>query len=313
MNKGFNRGLTLHMRENSVRYKRKLYSGLMCLIVYFLLIGIGIVFLYPVLYMIVYSFKSLPDLVNPTIEWIPSRLYLENYRKALVVLDYGRSLMVTVIQVSLQTLLQTISCALAGYGLARHNIPYKKLWLVFVVLAFLIPSQVTLIPKYLMFNNYGLVGSPLSILLPAAFGQGVSSSVFVLVFHQFFSGYPLSFDEAARIDGAGSFRVFYKIALPICIPAVIVSLLFSFVWFWNETYLSGLLLGEDFRTLPMKLESFVYEFNRSFGSVQGSVNKVNESIRLAATLLVVSPLLILYLVLQRQFIEGIESSGITGE
>jgi multiple sugar transport system permease protein len=305
--------LPLAAKRNQARLKRKLRSGITRLIVYFLLTGVGVVFLYPILYMIVYSFKSLPDLVNPTIEWIPSRLYLENYQKALVVLDYGRSFLVTVALVSLATVLQTTSCALAGYALARHNLPLKKLWLVCVVLAFLIPTQVTLIPKYLMFHTYRLVGSPLSVLLPAAFGQGISSSVFVLVFHRFFSGYPLSFDEAARIDGAGSFTVFYKIALPMCIPAIIVSLLFSFVWFWNETYLSGLLLGEKFRTLPMKLQSFVDEFNRSFGAVKGSINKVNESIRLAATLLVISPLLVLYLVLQRQFIEGIESSGITGE
>lgn len=278
---------------------------------YFILIGIGVVFLHPILYMLVNSFKSVSDLVNPTIEWIPNKLYLENYKSALEVLEYGKSFGVTLALVGAATIFQTVSCALAGYALARHDLPLKKLWLVMMILSFLTPSSVTLIPKYLMFNTYGLIGNPLSILIPAILGQGVNSTIFVLVFFNFFSRYPRSFDEAARLDGASGLTIFFKVAVPICMPAVIVSLLFSFVWFWNETYVSGLLLGNSMRTLPMKLQSFVEEYSRLGGS--GAENKINESLQLAATVLVISPLMVLYIALQKHFIEGIESAGITGE
>ena len=281
------------------------------LLLYFLLIGIGMVFLHPILYMLDNSFKSVNDLVNPTIEWIPSKLYLDNYKVAAEVLDYFRILLVTIAVVGTATVFQTISCALAGYSIARHDMPLKNLWLVLMILSFLTPASITLIPKYLMFNKYGLIGSPLSVLLPALLGQGINSAVFVLVFNQFFAGYPKSFDEAARLDGASGIKIFFKVALPVCVPAIIVSLLFSFVWFWNETYVSGLLFGNALRTLPMKLQSFVEEFGRSHAS--GSDNKINESLQLGATVLVVSPLMLFYISLQKYFIEGIEASGITGE
>ena len=281
---------------------------------YVVLLGLGIAFIYPILFMVTNSFKSTADLVNPTIEWIPSGFYLDNYEKALRVLDYGRTFFTTLFLVAVSTVLQTLSCAMAGYGFARHNFKGKNILLVLLLATFIIPSQVTLIPKYLIFHNLNLIGSPLASFLPALLGQGFKSAIFILVFREFFSAYPKSFDEAALIDGAGRLRVFLKIAVPVCVPAIIVSLLFSFVWYWNETYVSSLLLGSEWRTLPMKLQSFVSEFSQVYASAKNSdQNKMNESLRMAATILTIIPLMAVYLVLQKQFIEGIESSGITGE
>lgn len=282
---------------------------------YFLLIGIGAVFLYPILFMAVNSLKDVQDLVNPTVEWLPTHLYLGNFGRALYTLQYEKTLPFTILYVAVAALLQTISCAMAGYAFARHEFPLKWLWMVMLIVAFLIPAQVTLVPKYLMFYSYKLTGTLFSTWLPAIFGQGINSSIFVLVFYQFFASYPRSFDEAAQLDGAGRFTVFFKVALPMVGPAIIVSILFSFVWFWNETYTSSLLLGPEFRTLPMKLESFVAEFTSIYQSTgsNDTATRLNESLRMAATLLVIIPLMLLYALLQRRFIEGIESSGLTGE
>lgn len=301
------------IREQPERARRRLRRLGGRLLLYFLLIGISVVFVYPILYMVVNSFKTVSDLVNPGIEWIPTSLYIGNYRRALVALDYWNSLAFTVVFTAAATLFQTISCALAGYGLARHRFPLKRLWLLLIVIAFLIPSHITLIPRYLQFFRYGLVDTPWSILLPAAFGQGVNSTIFILVFHQFFSNYPRSFDEAAQLDGAGRVRVFFQVALPICSPAVVVSLLFSFVWFWNETYNAGLLMGTSQSLLTIKLSSFIELYNSAYASAAEGVSKINESQNMAATLLVIIPLLLIYLVLQKRFIEGIESAGLTGE
>lgn len=208
-----------------------------------------------------------------------------------------------------------MSCAMAGYAFARHEFPLKRLWTVMLIAAFLIPAQVTLVPRYLMFYKYGLTNTPFAVWLPALLGQGVNSSIFILIFENFFGSYPRSFDEAAKLDGAGKFTIFFRVALPMVKPAVVVSILFSFVWVWNETYTAGQLMGAGLRTLPMKLESFVAEFAGIYNSASGDMSaRLNESGRLAATLLVIAPLMLLYLILQKSFIKGIDAaSGLTGE
>ena len=150
--------------------------------------------------------------------------------------------------------------------------------------------------------------------LPALTGQGLKSAIFVLIFYQFFHSSPRSLDEAAQIDGAGKIKVFFQIALPMCTAAIVVAFLFSFVWYWNETYQSGIFYGQVIRTLPMRLQGFVDEYSRLYpASKTGDGNRINESIRMAGTLLTISPLVILYAFLQRQFVESIEKTGIIGE
>jgi len=293
----------------------KIKNGLiMKLVVYALLIGIGFIYLYPVLYMLVSSFMDLDDLVNPAVNWLPSGIYLGNYRRALRVLDYWSTLRTSLLAASVPAILQTFVCALAGYAFARFDFPLKRFWLVMVVATFIIPVQVTIIPRYILLNNYGLIGSLNANFLPAAFGQGFRSSIFVLIFYNFFKTYPKSLDEAAVMDGASKMRVFLRIALPISVPAIIVSILFSFIWYWNETYQTSLFVGASYMTMPIRLQSFVAEFERLFPGVTGSpVNQINESLRMAGTLLAIAPLLLLYLCTQKQFVESVETTGITGE
>ncbi len=306
------------LRRLYIRFKK---AGILWKIVlYILLIALGFVFLYPILYMLTNSFMNVDDLVNPTVQWLPTSFFFGNYEKALEVLQYGSTLLVSVFLVAISSVLQTASCALAGYAFARYEFRGKGLFLGLLLLVFLVPTQVMLVPKYLLFHNYGLLESPLALFVPAALGQGIKAPVFVLIFQQYFKSYPKSFDEAAQLDGAGRLRVFLRIAIPVCIPAFVVAFLFSFVWYWNETTQAGTLLGQgtvfglQLRTLPMRLTTFVDEYNRLYPSSDGStINKINESIRMAGTILTIAPLVALYCVLQRQFVEGIESSGITGE
>lgn len=182
-----------------------------------------------------------------------------------------------------------------------------------LILVFVVPTSLTMVPQYVLFNNYKLVGSPLSIWLPAAFGQGVKSSLFVLIFMQGFS-YPKAYDEAAQIDGAGAMRRFFQIALPMVVPTIILSLLLSFVWYWNETARASMYLDGQIMTLPLQLDKFNSLFGNAYPASAGSsLNRLNERIQMAATLLTVGPLMILYLIMQKKFVEGVEASGITGE
>jgi multiple sugar transport system permease protein len=188
------------------------------------------------------------------------------------------------------------------------------LWLGMLVFIFIIPSDVITIPRYILFNELKLLGSPLAMVLPAALGQGLKSPIFILIFMQAFSALPKSYDEAAQLDGAGRLRVFFTVALPMAVPSIVLCLLFSLVWYWNETAQVALLIGGDFQTLPLQLDMFNDLFGASFSTNFGdTANRLNERYQFAATLLTILPLILFYLVMQKQFVKGVESSGITGE
>ena len=170
-----------------------------------------------------------------------------------------------------------------------------------------------MIPKYLLFSQLGLLNSSLCIYLPALFGQGVNSAIFMLVFYQFFDSYPPALDEAAKLDGASDLQIFIKIALPVSVPAIVISMLFSCVWYWNETYYTSLFCGTNYTTLPMALQNFSFSFSQRFPTVPGSLaNQLSEGIIMAATNLSILPLVIFYLLLQKQFVESVDKSGIAG-
>ena len=284
------------------------------LVYYIILVGIGFIYVYPLLYMIVNSFMSSADLIDPAVTWLPTEFYLGNFEKAIKTLDFFPALGMSVYMSLVPALLQTIACAIVGYGIARFDFPLKKMWLALVVATFVIPAQVTLIPRHLMFYNYGFIGTVAPFFVSAILGQGLKSAMFILIFWTFFKSYPPAFDEAAQIDGAGRFKVFYKIAIPMAGPAIVLTMLFSFVWYWNETSQLSLYGDSKFQTLPIKLQNFAATYQNMYvQTTQNTLDRLNESISLAGTLMSSLPILLLYIVLQKQFVESIERSGITGE
>lgn len=310
------------MRKSRGRLRRILYgkkgeNGLVKnIVMYALLICIGFVFLYPFLYMLIHSFMSPEDLMNPAVSWIPSGLYVENYRKAFRTLDFGKSFLNSIYISLIAAILQTVVAAITGYGLARFQVKLKNVIMVLILLTFILPLETLLIPRYVMFNSYKMLGSPLPLWVSAITGQGLKSAVFILVFYQIFNSYPVSLDEAAELDGAGKYKVFYKIAIPIAKPAIVLSMLFSFVWYWNETRQAGLYFGEVIKTLPMKLGSFAASYADLYAGSANTADaamSINEAVTLAGTMLSCVPILIMFVILQRQFVESIEKSGITGE
>lgn len=301
-------------------YKRKFLYGdknnsgiLTKIIIYSLLIGIGFVFLYPILFMIATSFLSPEDIINSTVKWIPSEFYIGNFVKSMEALKFWDGMLVTLKMAAIPAILQTITCAIVGYGFARFEFPLKKLWLLILVIAFLLPVQVTLVPKYIMFNSYNMIGTALPSFVPALLGQGLKSSIFIFIYYQFFKSYPIVLDEAAEIDGANKMAIFFKIAIPMSIPAIVITFLFSFVWYWNETNLAGMFFGGEIQTLPMRLSVFTSLYEQLYPAVEGSTtNKINEALSMAGTLLSIIPLILTYIVLQKQFVESVDKTGLAG-
>ncbi len=281
------------------------------LVIYVLLISIGFLYLYPMLYMLSNSLKSQSDIVNPVVNWVPTSLYFGNYQRAFLVLNFFPTLWKSLIVTMVPALIQTMVTAVIGYGFAKFNFKFKKMWLVLVLMTFVIPVQVYMIPRYVMFFNMNLLEKPLSIILPALFGQGVNSAIFVLIFYQFFRMIPIALNEAAEIDGAGPYYIFFKIGVPLAVPAFITSFLFGLVWYWNETYIASLFLGSGYPNMQLRLANFVSEYSQMYASE--ALLRINEGVRLAATLLIILPMLIVYFTIQRWFVEGVENTGITGE
>jgi len=283
--------------------------------VYFTLLLIGFVFIYPVIYIISYSFMDTEDLVNPLVRWLPTKLYIGNFSEAASVLDFSATLIKTLIVTVLPSILQTISASIVGYGFSRFRFPGKKIMLAALLATFIIPPQVTMIPQFLMFRDLKLLETIWAFILPATFTQGIRSAIFVLIFYQFFNMLPRSLEEAAKIDGASTFRIFYRIAVPSATPAYIIAFLFSLVWYWNETTLTALYLGEKWATLPLKLQNFAVTFRRLYPADPYSVvgKNLNEAIVMAGTFLTLIPLLMIYFFTQSWFVESIDRTGITGE
>ena len=312
------------MKKDRTFWQRKTYwligsrgkesSRLGKLMNYFILTGMGFVFLYPLLYMLSVSLMDTEDLVDATVTWIPTHLSFDSFLKAVKTLDFWSGLRDSLIMTVIPAGLQTFTLALAGYGLARYRVPGKKFWMALAVFIFLIPVQVTMIPRFLLFNSYKLIGTVWPVYLISLLGQGVKSSVFLLIYYNFFNSYPKALDEAATIDGAGPLKVFFKIALPMAKPALVLTYLFSFIWIWNDTTQLPQYSTGAVTTLPMHLQQFVERFNKLYASVGVSTGgALNESIRLAGTLLTILPLILLHFLVQKQFVQSIERTGLTGE
>lgn len=311
----------MNLNKNALR--RTLFGNnekngvLVMVIMYALLIFIGFVFLYPILYMLINSFMSPQDLINPAVSWIPSRVYFDNYVKAFKTLDFANSFFNSFYITAIATILQTAVCAVTGYGLARFEVPFKGIIVILVMFTFVVPVETLLIPRYVMFNTYKLLDTPFTFWFTALTGQGLRSAVFILVFFQMFKNYPVSIDEAAELDGAGKYKIFGLIALPIAKSGIVLSVLFSFVWYWNETRQSGLFFGTEIKTLPMKLGGFAAAYADTFGeAAKGAADQavnINEAITLAGTMLSCLPILVMFIILQKQFVESIAKTGITGE
>jgi len=293
---------------------RSSYGALFTIVLYLLLIALGFVYLYPLLFMFVTSLKSPTDLLNPMVQWIPTEIYIGNYVKAWRVLNYPTTIVSSILVSVIPSLIQAAVCSVIGYGLARYRFKGKGLIFALIMATFIIPAQNTAIPQMLTFKSLGLLGNVFAIILPALFGQGYRSAIFILIFYQTFMSLPKVLEEAARLDGASDLKVFLLVGLPSAVPAFIVSIIFSTVWYWNESYLTLMFLEGGVQTLPMQLAKFTQAYENLYPS--GMVNifdRLNEAVKLAGTFLNILPLLVMYFVLQKWFVESVEMTGITGE
>jgi multiple sugar transport system permease protein len=298
-----------------------------------LIIGIGFIIIRPILMQISVAFKSPEDIYNPTIYLVPVHFTMENVKYAMDILNYWPLLQNTLLFVIVTTIVSAASCALAGYGFARFKFPGSNVLFALVVLTILIPASTLMVPMYLHFRNFDVLGlvtlftgkEGVNLLntywpsiITSALGVGLKSGLYIYIFRQFFRGLPKEIEEAALIDGAGGIRTFLTIMLPNAIPPIITVMLFAFVWQYNDTFYASLfmsnseLMANAVAALPANVNKFLPELLGLVGTeARADPNHVAMIVD-TGILMAIAPLIIMYLFVQRYFVESVERTGVVG-
>lgn len=308
-------------------HKTKITHVISQIVVYVFLITIAYVFLYPIFKMLSLSFMTSSDLVNPEVIWLPKVFTFSNYEVAWRVLNGKVSLVNSVKYSFLLAFFQTIVSAITGFAFARYEFRGKKLLYTILLLSFIIPVPILLITQYNMFTSFyqsvGWTGTGKGLntyqsqLIMAFFGQGVNSAILIMIFVNFFKLIPNDLYEAGKIDGANPLQLFWHITIKLSLSTIVVVFLFSYVWNWNETYVTNMLVGDGVELFINQLGKFDSLFGTRASDParpnQGSGMQLVESYKMAATVISVIPLLLIYFIGQKSFVQGIEKTGITGE
>lgn len=309
-------------------FLQELFGKLWIMLRFFLLIGLAFVLLYPLLFMLSTAFKPLEQVTDPSVIWIPRSFTMDNFKLAFEAMDYPQALGNTLLIGGISSLLQVASCALVGYGLARFRFRGRSLIFAMAIFTIIVPPQTIAVPLFGMYRNFSipfigqwlsnvtgydlsvsLLNNPVLFYIPAALGMGIRAGLYIFVFRQFFRGIPVELEEAATVDGCGTFKTFLFIMVPNAAVAFLTVFLFSIVWYWNDYFNTSMFLS-DRNTLATALS--LLRQNLGLMGIS-TMDPFLLTTRLqAGSLLLLTPLLIMYLFLQRYFIQGVERSGIVG-
>lgn len=324
--------LKLKNGTKETRYKaiRRVNGVFGSLLRYVVLIAIGYIILYPLLYMISSSIRTRDSFYDPSIVWITSEVTLENFDYAFGIMNYAGAFLNTIIYEMISAGIQIISCSIVAYGLARFEFKEKKVLTFFMFLLILVPSQMMMLPIFMNYSKLdflGLLGlidsltgidirpnvlnSVWTFYLPALFGVGIRSGIIIYIYIQFFKGLPKELEEAAWIDGAGPFKTYLRIALPSSGVVITTVTVFSLIWHWNDYSLSSMYLYFDSWPLAVKLNNITTP--EAMGTLRlDSSDPMRIAIMMAGCLMFILPILIVYLFLQKKFVKSIDRVGITG-
>lgn len=284
-----------------------------------LVAGFCFIILFPLFLRLSVAFRSKEDIYDPTVLWIPRHFTFDNIRLAVEGIHYVSALLNTFIIASGTTLVQLLSCSLAAYAFARLKFRGSGLLFALVVFTIVVPPQTIMIPVYMTYRYFDLFGlvklftgrESLNLIdtfwpffLSSGTAMGLKNGLYIYIFRQFFRGIPKELEESAFVDGCGIFRTYIRIVAPNALPAFITVTLFSFVWQWNDSYYVSLFLS---RVKVLSTELMGMGTNLKEPDPIYQLMLLNTGV-----FLMMIPLLILYVFVQRHFVESVERTGITG-
>jgi len=263
---------------------------------YLLLTAIGALMVGPFLWMVSTSLMDRQDIFRIPPLWIPEQVDLRNYRAIMEVLPLGRLLLNSFTISVCATIGQLCSCTLAAYAFARMKFRGKAVLYLVLLATMMIPAQVTMIPVFLIMKSLGWIDTLYALIVPAFFGGAFGT----FLLRQFFSTIPVDLEDAARMDGCGRFRILWSIVLPLSKPVLATLALFTFMTYWND------LLG------PVIYLSSVEKATLTIGlaNLQSGVMTTRYDLLMAGSVLSVLPILILLIIGQRWFVQGIAMTGL---
>jgi multiple sugar transport system permease protein len=252
-------------------------------------------FMIPFIWMVSTSLKPLTQVFTFPPEWIPKPVKWSNYIDAMNYIPFFTYLKNTTIITVVSTVGAVLSCPIVAYSFAKLKWPGRNILFIITIGVMMIPGQVTMIPLFLLFEKLGLVGTPYPLIIPAFFGI----PFYIFLLRQFFMGLPDSLREAAKIDGASEFRIYWQIMLPLAKPAVLAVGLFQFMASWTD-FIGPLLYLTD--SVQYTLSLGLQQFQSQKGSEWG--------LMMAVSTMMTIPVILLFFFLQKTFIKGITFSGI---
>ena len=269
-------------------------------VLYLVVIMACLFFILPVVWTVISSLKPEADIQSYPPAWIPRELTLSNYRTVLTKFPYFTWMANSLIVAVAGTIGILIASTMAAYAMARFRFRGRRLLYQTIIVMLLVPMQAYVIPLYLMVGKMDLLNTLQGLILPS-----VANVTSIFILHAFFRELPMELEEAARIDGAGEFRIFWQIMLPLSGPALSTVTILTFIANWNAFLWPMIAVRQDImKTLPVAISQYWGSVNQNASFQYGTA--------LAACCMAVLPTLVVYFALQRYFVAGIASSGIKG-
>ncbi|MCR5599402.1 MAG: carbohydrate ABC transporter permease [Ruminococcus sp.] len=272
------------------------------LLFYILLAVIGTIMLYPLLWLLGASFKSDEEIFS-SLCFMPRELDTEVYKnawKTVTPYSMGHYFMNTFMIIIPKTAFAVLSSVLVAYGFARFDFPLKKFFFSLLICGMFMPSIVTVMPLYKLWNFLGLIDTYIPLTLPALFA---SEGIFVFILIQFFRNIPREFDEAARIDGCGTLKTLFFVLVPCIRPAVISIAVFSFLWTMND-FLNPLIIINSVEKYPVSLALRLSADSTGQGYEQRKI--------IAMSVIGLIPSVAVFAIAQKKFVSGITAGGLSG-
>jgi multiple sugar transport system permease protein len=266
-------------------------------VIYLLLIAGGIAYTVPFLWMLSTSLTDPGRALDLPPRWIPQPVVLANYARAWTVLPFAAFTRNSVIYTALALVGDVLSCSLVAFGFSRLSFHGRNFWFTIVLATLMLPSQVTLIPQFILFKQLGWLDSLLPLIVPTFFGQ----AFYIFLLRQFFLTLPTELDAAARIDGANPLQIYWWIVVPLARPALATVAIFSFIAHWNDFFGPLIYLTTpEHMTIAVGLQMFRGQWGTDF------------SLLMAASVAAVLPSIVIFFFAQKTFIQGIALTGMKG-
>lgn len=260
-----------------------------------LLLGVGIT-VFPFLWMVLTSFKTVGEAMQIPPTFFPKKFLTEAYTQIITALPFARVYLNTIISTVVTTVIQVLFCSMAAYAFARIEFPIKNAIFVLLLSVLMVPGQIFLIPQYQIIQKLGLLDT-----IPALFLPNLFSAFGTFLLRQFFMSLPKELEEAALLDGCNRYQIFWKIMLPLTKPGIVSLVIFTAKFAWND-FMWPLIVNTSPKMMTL---------GPALSTLQGQYT-TKYPMQMAGAVMAVIPIIVLFFIFQKQFIEGVAQSGIKG-